>query len=215
MPWGFEDFKDFRDHMGERPTRQHTLDRIDNARGYVKGNLRWATKAQQAENRSTTIKISYQSKTLSAWEFAQLLGVSVDAVYRGLRAGQSPEQIAFHARAASAIKTVPEPSPWPEDRAVDWEQAYLHKRRHGQSRESFLLEQAKGNLQRKTRTMQLYAEHYVGPQHPDDDAPLPTTEEQEACARYQRAQRLFWHAKEKLEQAIARKKARDDLDLFD
>jgi hypothetical protein len=214
MPWEFDDYQDFHKHLGDRPSDEHTLDRIDNAKGYVKGNLRWATKKEQAENRSTTIKINYKGKTLTAWEFAQELGVSVDFVYGGLRRGESPEAIAFLAREASAHKTVPEPWPWPEDRAVDWEQAYLRRRRHEQSRESFYYEQTKANVQKQTRIMNRYAEDWGGPSHPDDEA-VPPPEMQEAAARYRRATWLFWDAKEKYEQAIARKRARDDLNLFD
>lgn len=44
-PWKF--FKE----IGEKPGDSYTVDRIDTHRGYVPGNVRWATKEQQSVNR--------------------------------------------------------------------------------------------------------------------------------------------------------------------
>jgi len=44
-------FETFFAHVGPRPSPAHTLDRVDNGRGYEAGNLRWATRAEQARNR--------------------------------------------------------------------------------------------------------------------------------------------------------------------
>ncbi|MFE2324633.1 hypothetical protein ACFXD5_12060 [Streptomyces sp. NPDC059385] len=44
------DFTAFYAEVGPRPTPDHSLDRIDNDRGYEPGNLRWATRSQQSLN---------------------------------------------------------------------------------------------------------------------------------------------------------------------
>lgn len=45
-----ESFETFLADMGERPN-DHTIDRIDNTKGYSPSNCRWATQQQQYENK--------------------------------------------------------------------------------------------------------------------------------------------------------------------
>jgi len=49
----WDDVEVFCKDMGERPSIRHTLDRIDNDKGYNKENCRWATYEQQARNKRT------------------------------------------------------------------------------------------------------------------------------------------------------------------
>lgn len=66
---GKRGFDNFMDDMGPKPTPKHTLDRIDNDRGYSPKNCQWATWVQQANNRSNNrfIEINGESKTLAQW----------------------------------------------------------------------------------------------------------------------------------------------------
>lgn len=48
-------FENFYKDMGDKPTPQHSIDRIDNKKGYNKENCRWATKKEQSANRAVSL----------------------------------------------------------------------------------------------------------------------------------------------------------------
>lgn len=50
-----DDFKNFLSDVGEPPTELHTLERVDGRLGYTKGNVAWATMAEQCRNKRNNI----------------------------------------------------------------------------------------------------------------------------------------------------------------
>lgn len=78
--------------MGERPTLKHTLDRIDNDKGYSKDNCRWATKMEQANNRRGNKFIIFNSKKQTISEWARELNIGSSIIAKRLMANKSPSE---------------------------------------------------------------------------------------------------------------------------
>lgn len=78
-------FEAFHADMGDPPTSRHTLDRIDNDKGYSLGNCRWAVRTQQNRNRRDNVILSLngQSMCISAWE--ERMGYPPNAIGRRIR----------------------------------------------------------------------------------------------------------------------------------
>lgn len=77
-----ESFENFLADVGLRPSEMHSIDRIDNDKGYEPGNCRWATKAEQHANRCCTRRIEAFGKNLRLDEWESETGISRKEIYR-------------------------------------------------------------------------------------------------------------------------------------
>lgn len=84
-------FSGFISDMGFRPSREYSLDRIENNTGYSPANCRWATRAEQSNNKRTTIKLTAYGQSKTAKEWAEITGLNQKLITERKRRGWTDE----------------------------------------------------------------------------------------------------------------------------
>ena len=86
-------FENFFADMGVCPEGM-TLERKDNDKGYSPDNCKWATRREQCYNRRSNRRNTFNGETLTQTEIALKTGRSKSTIYRRMKLGFTPEQIA-------------------------------------------------------------------------------------------------------------------------
>jgi hypothetical protein len=80
-------FEAFFEHIGPAPSNQHSIDRIDNLKGYEPNNVRWATKTQQQRNKSNSVYVTNGKNVFHINDVATKFGISRGAAHLRLKRG--------------------------------------------------------------------------------------------------------------------------------
>lgn len=85
-------FENFLEDVGERPSPQHSIDRINNDGDYTPGNVRWAVAKEQSRNTRANkiLTVAGESKTVAEW--AEVIGCDPRVLHLRLTRGWTAEQ---------------------------------------------------------------------------------------------------------------------------
>lgn len=89
----WDDFDVFLADMGARPSLQHTIERVDNDKGYCPDNCVWATRSDQGKNTRRVKKLTHNGRPITINEVAEISGYKPKSVATFLRSGRTLESI--------------------------------------------------------------------------------------------------------------------------
>ena len=79
----WEQFANFYEDMGDAP-KGHTLERLENNKGYSTENCIWADRSQQGRNKRNNVMLTIDGETLPLVAWAERYGIAYGTVHRRL-----------------------------------------------------------------------------------------------------------------------------------
>lgn len=87
----WHNIESFLEDMGERPSKKHSIDRIDVEGDYCPENCRWSTSREQGRNRRTNKIFEYDSQRRCLSDWASVLNINVDTLSKYLTRHDFPD----------------------------------------------------------------------------------------------------------------------------
>lgn len=89
-------FENFLADVGNKPSKTHSIDRINVDGDYEPSNCRWATKAEQSRNTRSNVMVTVDGVTRCLSDWCEITGVWADTFKKRVKAGIPPDIAITH-----------------------------------------------------------------------------------------------------------------------
>jgi len=76
--------------MGKRPSKEYSIDRIDNSNGYFKENCKWSTQKEQSNNQDSNVMITFNGETLTIAQWSEKLNIPYKTLHMRIQVSGWP-----------------------------------------------------------------------------------------------------------------------------
>lgn len=85
-------YENFLADMGERPSKEYSIERENVDGNYELSNCKWATKSEQLNNRTDSVKFLFYGIMMTVAEWAKISQIKPFTIYTRLNRGWPPQQ---------------------------------------------------------------------------------------------------------------------------
>jgi len=85
-------FDNFYKDMGARPTRKHTIERIDTNGDYEPSNCKWSTNSENCRNKRNNVLVTHEGRTQCVKAWSEELGIPYARLQARIKRGWNHER---------------------------------------------------------------------------------------------------------------------------